>query len=111
MTTTTADAYSMFIACSLPRAVVRPSLSGRCGPLNQLQSVAGRIDGDADDDAGVSKWTRLAIHRPAGGLDRGHRGRHVGHVQDHMCDRILRCVGVTMHDDDGLTLVGLRSFD
>src|SRR5689334_20897396 len=55
-------------------------------PLNQLQAVACRIDGDANDDAGFAVGAGIAGHRAAGSLDGGDRRRHVLHVEDHVRD-------------------------
>src|SRR5215510_3926259 len=68
--------------------------------LNQLDAVAGRIHCDADDDPGVTERTGLTGHRSACSFDRGDRGVHVGHIEDHVCDRIFGLIGVAVHDDE-----------
>src|SRR5437660_8704958 len=70
--------------------------------LDELNAIAGRIDCDADHRAGVAERAGIAGHRPAGGLDGGHGGRHVGDVEDHVRDRVFQIVRVAMHENDRL---------
>ena len=68
--------------CDIPRRDA--SAAGGCGSLNQLDPVAGRIERDTDDDAGIPEWTRVALERAPRRLDRGDRRVHVGDIQDHV---------------------------
>src|SRR5215472_9565123 len=84
---------------------------GHSGPLDHLDAIAGRINGDADDDAGIAEWTRLAGHESAGGLDGADGRGHIFHVEDDVRDGILNIVGIAMHEDDWFALVGLGRID
>jgi len=63
-----------------PRSSVRP--------LNQLDSISGRVDRHADDE--ISERALIAAHRTAGGFDSSDGRVHVPHVQNDVRDRILR---------------------